>query len=310
MPWDPRYRKQGVQGITANAIDVVIETGRLGPGHAGRHQSAERSDGPRAVRQQVGLAVERQRSLRAGAAAVLPQRVRVDARRGGARPQVGRVRRRADDQHARSHRPCVGQGRRAPPGQPAARPEGALLGAGGVARRPGRALLPARSQARRARAGRRRGSRRRRARRIRALRAQRAGPAPPRARGHADRGRPHAQPPDDRPLADGQHEGDREARARRQDLLRGRRRAGVSRRRRPAAGRGAADQVGGRLRGGAGTVRDLRHPLRSGAARRGRRPRQGAESAVLHRVRHAEARGREETPRARSRTSRSRIRWT
>jgi dipeptidyl-peptidase-3 len=31
MPWDPRYRKQGVTGITANAIDVVIETGDSGP---------------------------------------------------------------------------------------------------------------------------------------------------------------------------------------------------------------------------------------------------------------------------------------
>jgi dipeptidyl-peptidase III len=31
MPWDQKYRKQGVQGITANAIDVVIETGDSGP---------------------------------------------------------------------------------------------------------------------------------------------------------------------------------------------------------------------------------------------------------------------------------------
>src|SRR5262249_16552972 len=31
MPWDPRYRKQGVHGITANAIDVVVETGDSGP---------------------------------------------------------------------------------------------------------------------------------------------------------------------------------------------------------------------------------------------------------------------------------------
>jgi dipeptidyl-peptidase-3 len=31
MPWDPQYRKSGVQGITANAIDVVIETGDSGP---------------------------------------------------------------------------------------------------------------------------------------------------------------------------------------------------------------------------------------------------------------------------------------
>jgi dipeptidyl-peptidase-3 len=31
MPWDPTYRKANVQGITANAIDVVIETGDSGP---------------------------------------------------------------------------------------------------------------------------------------------------------------------------------------------------------------------------------------------------------------------------------------
>jgi dipeptidyl-peptidase-3 len=31
MPWDPKYRKKGAQGISANAIDVVIETGESGP---------------------------------------------------------------------------------------------------------------------------------------------------------------------------------------------------------------------------------------------------------------------------------------
>jgi dipeptidyl-peptidase III len=31
MPWAPHYRKQGVRGITANAIDVVIESGESGP---------------------------------------------------------------------------------------------------------------------------------------------------------------------------------------------------------------------------------------------------------------------------------------
>ena len=31
MPWDPAYRKEGVKGITANAIDIVIETGESGP---------------------------------------------------------------------------------------------------------------------------------------------------------------------------------------------------------------------------------------------------------------------------------------
>jgi len=31
MPWDPRYRKAGVTGISANAIDVVVECGDSGP---------------------------------------------------------------------------------------------------------------------------------------------------------------------------------------------------------------------------------------------------------------------------------------
>jgi dipeptidyl-peptidase-3 len=31
MPWDPQYRREGVQGVTANAIEVVIETGESGP---------------------------------------------------------------------------------------------------------------------------------------------------------------------------------------------------------------------------------------------------------------------------------------
>src|SRR4051812_25413418 len=31
MPWEPQYRKEGVRGITANAIDVVVESGDSGP---------------------------------------------------------------------------------------------------------------------------------------------------------------------------------------------------------------------------------------------------------------------------------------
>jgi dipeptidyl-peptidase III len=31
MPWDPKFRKPSVQGIVANAIDVVVETGDSGP---------------------------------------------------------------------------------------------------------------------------------------------------------------------------------------------------------------------------------------------------------------------------------------
>jgi dipeptidyl-peptidase-3 len=31
MPWDPKYRKEGARGVTANAIDIIIETGDSGP---------------------------------------------------------------------------------------------------------------------------------------------------------------------------------------------------------------------------------------------------------------------------------------
>ncbi len=31
MPWDQKYRKDGVHGVTANAIDIIIETGDAGP---------------------------------------------------------------------------------------------------------------------------------------------------------------------------------------------------------------------------------------------------------------------------------------
>ena len=49
MPWDKAYRKPNVKGITANAIDVVIETGDYRAGHADRDQPAERPEDPRDV---------------------------------------------------------------------------------------------------------------------------------------------------------------------------------------------------------------------------------------------------------------------
>ena len=109
-----KYRKAGVQGITANAIDVVIETGDSGPVTPVGINLPERSDGARALRQQVGVAVERQRGVRQVARcptfrsefAWTPE----EAERA---TQVERVRRRADDEHARGDRPRVGQGRRA-----------------------------------------------------------------------------------------------------------------------------------------------------------------------------------------------------
>ncbi len=57
--------------------------------HAGRHQPAERSEHPREVRQQVGVAVERQRGLRPVDVRGVPPRVRVDAGRGGSARRSG-----------------------------------------------------------------------------------------------------------------------------------------------------------------------------------------------------------------------------
>ena len=105
MPWAPEYRKQGVRGITANAIDVVVETGDSGPIDADRDQPAERPGHPREVRQQVGVAVERERGVRQVDAGGVPPRVRLDA--GGSRAcrEVEQLRQRADDRTARGHRP-------------------------------------------------------------------------------------------------------------------------------------------------------------------------------------------------------------
>ena len=67
---------------------------------------------------------------------------------------------------------------------------------------------------------------------------------------------------------------------------------GVPRGRRPAARRSAAHQGRGRLRRRKGAVRDLRRAFRSEAARRSGRARRSPEAAVLHRLRDAEARSR------------------
>ena len=84
----PQYRKQGVTGITANAIDVVDRDRRLGPVTPVGINLPNDQDDPRAARQQVGVALERQRGLRQVDAAGVPQRVRVDAGGSRARREV------------------------------------------------------------------------------------------------------------------------------------------------------------------------------------------------------------------------------
>ena len=154
MPWAAQYRKQGVRGITANAIDVVVETGDSGPItpvgiNLPNDQDIREKYGSKSVSlSNVNEAYDKSTS------AGVPARVRLDAGGGGARREVEQRRRRADDQHARGDRPRVGQGLRAAEGQPADGAEGAVLRARGGARGSRRAVLPARSEAGRAGAGR------------------------------------------------------------------------------------------------------------------------------------------------------------
>ncbi len=93
MPWDDRYKKQGVRGVSANAIDVVIETGDSGPvtpvGINLPNDQTIREES----RQQVGVAVERQPRLRQVHAAGVPPRVRVEPRGGRTRREVEQRRR-------------------------------------------------------------------------------------------------------------------------------------------------------------------------------------------------------------------------
>ena len=42
MPWDPKYRKPKVDGVSAQAIEVVVEAGDSGADDADRRQPAER----------------------------------------------------------------------------------------------------------------------------------------------------------------------------------------------------------------------------------------------------------------------------
>ena len=234
MPYDAKFRKPMVKGIVANAIDVVVETGDSGPvTPIGINLPNDQSD-PRGVRQQVGVAEQRQRGERQAHAGHDAQRVRVDA--GGSRAQRPGTATLAGELLTDMHE-VIGHasGRQADGFK--GTPQDAIKEYFSALEE-GRADLVglyfiADPEARRARhrAGGRAG--RDRAHRVRGLHAQRPRAAAAGSRGHADRGRPHAQPADGGAVADGQHQGDRGAAARRQDLLRDGRSQGVSRRRRP-----------------------------------------------------------------------------
>ena len=127
MPWDPRFRKPDVAGVTARAIEVIVETGDSGPVTAGWYQPAQRSGHPRTVRQQVGLAGQRERCVRALDARGDAGRILVERGRGRPRQEMGRLRAGADDGHARSHRPWLGPDGAGRDGAAASAPRRAVL---------------------------------------------------------------------------------------------------------------------------------------------------------------------------------------
>ena len=221
MPWDPKYRKQGVQGITANAIDVVIETGDSGPVTPIGINLPERSGDPRAAtaasrcRCRTSTKRTTSRRCRRSAASSRGRRRKPSAARSGARcagelttnmhevigHASGKISERlaGNPQAALKEHFSALEEARADLVALYFLPDPKLVELG---------LVPAADQDDIVRTE------------YEAYSAQRARPAAPRPRGHADRRRPHAQPPDDRALADGEHQGDRGADARRQDLLR------------------------------------------------------------------------------------------
>ena len=209
MPWDDRYKKQGVRGVSANAIDVVIETGDSGPVTP------------------VGINLPNDQTIREeyGSKSVSLSNV-TDAYDQSTPPEFRREFAWSQEEAERAEKwsslaselttnmhEVIGHGSGRISEQLQGSPQSSLKEQYSALEE-SRADLVALyflpdPQARRARA--RRGSRPPgdRPRRVRSLRAQRAGAASPRPRGYADRRRPHAQPPDDRRLADGELRGDR-----------------------------------------------------------------------------------------------------
>ena len=98
-------------GVTASAIEVVVETGDSGPMTPIGINLPERSGDPRDARQQVGVAVERHRGVRQVDAA---RRSAASSRGRRTKPErardVGRLRTGADDEHARGDRPRLRAG--------------------------------------------------------------------------------------------------------------------------------------------------------------------------------------------------------
>ncbi len=243
MPWDPKYRRTDVKGVTARAIDVVIETGEAGPVTA------------------IGINLPNDQRIREerGSKSVSLANIN-EAYDKSQPPAYRREFAWSDEEVARAERWGAvasevvtaihevlghGSGKVAAhlDGQPQLALKEQVLGARRDAGGSGRALLHPRAQVGRGRIAARRVAGGNRPNRVRSLRAERARAAAPGSRGDLDRGRSHAQPAGHRALADCRDQGHRRAEAGRQDLLRDGGRRRVSRGRGPVARRDSANQV-------------------------------------------------------------------
>ena len=252
MPWDPKYRKEGVHGVTANAIDVVIETGESGP----MTPVGINLPNDQAIRERYGSkSVSLSNVSEAYDKSTLPEfrsEFSWTAEEAERATEWGAF---AGELTTNMHE-VIGHGSGKVDerlnGQPQSALEGAVLGDRGSARRSGRAVLPARSRSWSSSAS----CRRTRTRTI--VRAEYEGYTR-NALVQLRRVREGTQIEEDHMRNRqmivhwlmAQHDRDRRPDARRQDLLRDDRSGGVPRRRRPAARRGAAHQGRGRLRRGA-----------------------------------------------------------
>ena len=209
LPIDPKYRKPTVQGVSAQAIEVVVEVGDSGP----ITPIGVNLPNDQRIREEYGSKSVSLSNVLDAYERSMPDSFRQefawDDAEVRAREAVGRVCERADDGDSRSAGPRLRPHGRSRDGDAAGPAEGAVLGARRDARRSGGVVFRRRSVSRRDRPGAGRRAAGRGADRVRGVCAQRAGAAAARPHRRAARRRPHAQPPGDRALAARQHQGDR-----------------------------------------------------------------------------------------------------
>ena len=291
MPWDPRFRKTEVTGVTARAIEVVIETGDSGP----VTPIGINLPNDQAIREQYGSKSVSLANVSEAYERSTPEGLRLefswdDAEAARAKRWGAVAQELTTDMHeVIGH----GSGRMA---DEVTLPPHRLLAEQYSSIEEARAdlvalyfladreivelgLLSAEEHTEVVRTE------------YRVLHANGARAAAARARGFAPRRRSHAQPPDDCALAARAHLRHRHPATRRQDVLRDDGRRGVSPGRGAAACRGAADQERGRLRSGAAALRGVRRALRFDSSGRSGRACGSAEAALVYRIRDAAARG-------------------